>query len=224
MLENLRRDGSDEEEQNDQFYAESLASLADLYVNDAFSVSHREHASIVGIPEHLPSYAGFDLEDEVLHLKKGLTPPGASLCILGGAKFETKAPLVEKLLNAYQYVFVCGALANDIFKARGLEVGISRVSTIVPSSEVLDHPRLLTPIDVQVLREDGTVAFVLPEEVKPTDAIKDMGPQSLVLLAPHIEHAEFILWNGPTGLYEEGFIDETKQLAHARRIPAVGHC
>lgn len=213
MLENLRRDGREQE--NDPAFADALARLGDYFVNDAFSVCHRPHASIIGVPALLPNAAGIGLAQEVAHLEQALVPPEHSLCILGGAKFETKEPLIRKLLEVYERVFVCGALANDIFRARGLPVGTSRVSEGVPSEAVLSHPRLLVPVDVMVRRPDGTALSMMPEEVGEQDAIKDMGPNTLAMLAPYITASGLTLWNGPTGLYEEGFTEWSAALAHA---------
>ena len=111
MLENLRF--NPDEEANDPAFAAELASHADVYVNDAFAASHREHASIVGVAKLLPSYAGLLVEREVAKLSAALTPAKPSLAIVGGAKLETKLPLIEKLSNIYDKVFVGGALANE---------------------------------------------------------------------------------------------------------------
>jgi 3-phosphoglycerate kinase len=100
----------------------------DLFVNDAFASSHRAHASIVGIPKILPSYAGLLMEKEVRELSRALTPPPGSIAIIGGAKFETKIPLLAKLLTTYSTILLGGALGNDIIKARGLPFGSSLIS------------------------------------------------------------------------------------------------
>jgi len=111
LLENLRFDLG--EEANDTAFAQKLANLGDLYVNDAFADSHRAHASIVGIPKLLPAYAGLLLEEEVTQLTQALKPPPNSLAIIGGAKLETKLPLIEKFAGLYKKVLVGGALANE---------------------------------------------------------------------------------------------------------------
>jgi len=116
------------EEHNDKVLAKEFASLGDFYVNDAFSVAHRAHASIVGIPKLLPSYTGFQLESEVKNLSLPFVKPKHPfLFILGGAKFSTKMPLIKKYLNTADSVFIGGALLNDFLKAKGLEVGKSLV-------------------------------------------------------------------------------------------------
>ena len=121
MLENLRRDSREKE--NDRAFARAIAALGDVYVNDAFSVSHRTHASIVGVPKLLPSYAGLLFEDEVRHLSLALSPKHPFLFILGGAKFETKLPLIKKYVEIADTVFVGGALANDFLGIRGAMLG-----------------------------------------------------------------------------------------------------
>src|SRR3989344_5537136 len=135
---------------NDEGFARELAELADIYVDDAFAAAHRAHASIVGIPKHLPSYAGLLMRDEVKELTAALSPEAPSFAILVGAKFETKAPLVKTLLAAYDHLFIAGALANDVFKARGLPVGRSLISEELPGPDVLNHPHFVSPVDVVV--------------------------------------------------------------------------
>jgi len=113
---------------NDSAFAKKLSTLGDIYVNDAFSVSHREHASIVSLPKYLPSFVGLEFEEEMKNLshafKKTKRP---FLFILGGAKFSTKMPLIKKYLKLADYVFVGGALADDFLKAEGYKVGKSLV-------------------------------------------------------------------------------------------------
>jgi len=211
LLENLRREEG--EANNDEKFARALAGLAELYVNDAFSVSHRRHASIVGVPKFLPHYAGFLLEDEVAHLREALEPPSPSLCILGGAKFDTKEPLIKKMLAVYDRVFVGGALANDVFRACGYEVGRSLVSATPPSDEVFHNGHLIAPVDVVAQKENGQARVVDARDVEKDEKIVDIGPDSVRELAPVIKDAAFILWNGPMGVYEEGFDAWTHALA-----------
>ncbi|MDZ4227604.1 MAG: phosphoglycerate kinase, partial [Patescibacteria group bacterium] len=126
LLENLRRDAR--EKSNDAAFSKELAALADIYVGDAFAAAHRSHASIVGVAKLLPHYAGFLMRDEVENLSAARTPESPSFAMLGGAKFETKVPLIRSLLAAYDHLFIVGALANDIFAARGFSVGRSLIS------------------------------------------------------------------------------------------------
>lgn len=211
LLENLRTDPR--ETANDEGFAKELASLGDIYVNDAFSAAHRMHASIVGVPKYLPHYAGLLLCDEVDHLSHARTPQAPSFAILGGAKFETKAPLIKTLLETYDHLFITGALANDVYAARGLSVGTSLISEELPTAEVLNHPHCLVPVDVTVERADGQAIVKKPSEVLPDERIVDVGPDSLALIAPYIVDAKSVLWNGPTGLYEHGFTHWTQSIA-----------
>lgn len=211
LLENVRRDPR--EEKNDESFARELASLADIYVNDSFAVDHRSHASLVGVPKLLPHYAGLLLRDEVKHIDAARAPQHPSLAILGGAKFETKAPLIKLLLEKYDNVFVTGALANDVFKARGLPVGRSLISKELPNEEILSNPGFLAPIDVTAEDEGGGAKVKKPEEVAASERIVDCGPDTVAMLAPVIARSKFILWNGPTGIYEQGYNHYTEQIA-----------
>lgn len=220
MLENLRRDARETE--NDDGFAKELATLGEIYVGDAFSAAHRAHASIVGVPKYLPHYAGLLLCAEVDELTAARSPLHPSVAILGGAKFETKAPLISTLLANYDSLFLTGALANDIHRARGISVGASLISKEAPSADVLANPHLLSPVDMTVQEADGHAVVKHPGDIQPTDKIVDIGPDSLALLAPKLEAATFILWNGPTGLYEAGFTAWTHAIAEiiARRVAA----
>jgi phosphoglycerate kinase len=219
LLENLRTDSR--EVANDAIFAQELARFGDIYVDDAFSVAHRAHASIVGVPAYMPSYAGILMRQEIERLSAARAPLSPSLAILGGAKFETKEPLIKSLLAAYDQVYVVGALANDVFRARGFTIGTSLVSECMPHADVLEHPKFLAPIDVTVERADKHVQIKKIEDVTVDDRIVDMGPDSLALVAPLIMGAQFILWNGPTGLYEQGYTVWTERIAELiARSPA----
>jgi phosphoglycerate kinase len=211
LLENLRSDAR--ETANDDGFAKLLAAFGDLYVNDAFSAAHRAHASIVGIPKYLPSYAGILLRDEVRELDRARMPEHPSFAILGGAKFETKAPLIQQLLKNYDHVFITGALANDVFKAQGLPVGRSLISAELPAPSVYGNPRFVSPNDVTVEDEDKQARVKKPHEVLAGDKIVDVGPDTVRHIAPYITDAKFILWNGPTGLYEDGYDSYTHAIA-----------
>lgn len=211
LLENLRCD--ERESADDDGFAKELAALGEIYVDDAFSVAHRAHASIVGIPKYLPSYAGILMREEIAMLEKARAPEGPSLAILGGAKFETKSPLIKVLLEKYDHFFLTGALANDVFKAEGFPVGVSLISKELPDESVLKHPHFLAPVDVTVERSDEQALVKKPQEVAADEKIVDIGPDSVAKIAPLIASAKFILWNGPTGLYEDGFVSYTHAIA-----------
>ncbi len=203
MLENLRSHGG--EESNDDAFAKMLASYADYYVDDAFAVAHRKHASIVGIPKYIPGYAGITFIEEYNELMKVLNPVSPSFFILGGAKFETKEPLIAKFADLYDHVFIGGALANDFLKGTGYEVGTSLLSPVdLRGNELLQHPHIMLPTDVRVQSAAG-VRVTSVDSVKPDEKILDVGPASIESLAPIIKEAKTILWNGPLGDYEDGF-------------------
>ena len=211
LAENMRQD--ERETGNDAELVSYLATLGEVYVNDAFAEAHREHASTYGLAQVLPAYAGLTLIEEVAELSKVMTPAHPSLFLLGGAKFETKMPLVEKYLQIYDHVFVAGALMNDVFKARGLEVGKSMVSDVSLEGEAfLTNEKLIVPIDVIVDGPDGQVAKT-PDTVTPEESIMDIGPLTVQMLLGYIEKAQTILWNGPFGAYEMGYTDSTEQTA-----------
>jgi len=213
MMENLRL--HEGEMENDFAFASSLAGLGEIYVNDAFSVSHRNHASIVSLPKLLPSYAGLLFEKEIENLSVVLDPPKPFLFILGGAKFETKIPLIIKYLDKADYVFAGGALANEFFQAKGFKVGNSLVSDMdFGLEEFLDRKNLILPKDVTVRNSRG-IFVKSPESVTDQDQILDIGMETIAELKDLIDKSKFILWNGPVGDYEKGFRDGTLDLAKA---------
>lgn len=212
LLENLRRFPG--ETANDAAFARLLSERADIYVSDAFSDAHREHTSIVGIPALLPSYAGLLLRDEIEHLQAACSPAHPALFVLGGAKFETKVPLIRKFLDTYDRVFVGGALAHDLFKAKGWSVGCSLVSDVpVSAHDILSHPHLLLPVDVVVEKADGTSVIKTPQEIAEDETILDAGPQTVADLLTQARVSSFVLWNGPLGNYERGYKAQTETLA-----------
>jgi phosphoglycerate kinase len=213
LFENVRKDPR--EEANDPSFGAELAGLGDIYVNDAFADSHRAHASIVGIPAHIPGFLGLLFSEEVAHLSKALSPEHPSLFLLGGAKFETKRPLLEKCLGVYDHVFVGGALANDFFKAMGYEVGGSLVSNNLAGvfDMLRTHDTLSLPTDLIVSEGGAPGRTTTPETVARNESIMDAGPATIEALKPMIASAKFILWNGPLGNYEAGFNSATEALA-----------
>jgi len=213
LLENLRRNPG--EIGNDPKFAQTLASFGDIYINDAFSVSHRAHGSIVGIQKFLPSYAGFLFTEEVSHLSRAFNPPKPFVFVLAGAKFETKFPLVQKFIKLADSVFVGGALANDLFKTKGYEIGLSKHSGAdFGFAEILHNPKLVLPIDV-VTENTGKKTTKMATAVLSDDTIFDAGPKTVAMLAEKFASANFILWNGTLGAYENGFAEGTEALARA---------
>lgn len=234
LLENLRRHSG--EKKNDPEFAKYLAMLGDIYVNEAFPSSHRAHASIVGVPSHLHGYAGLRFATEVLNLSRVFNPPRPFIFILGGAKFDTKIPLVKKFLKTADTVFIGGALANDCFKSNGLNVGDSVVSQSDSDEninrdlvEIVSNEKVMLPLDVVIEkgeksgkggqnRKSGKKgrpdnAVVSPDEVADGDKIWDSGPETLKELEQKINFSKSVLWNGPLGNYEIGYTDATEELA-----------
>lgn len=202
LLQNLRSFAG--ETKNDPAFAKGLASLADIFVNEAFAVSHREHASIVGVPAFLPSFAGFAFAREVENLSKAFTPEHPALLVLGGAKFETKIPLIERFLTIADDIYICGALANDIYRARGYEMGVSLVSDCETNPELLKSPKIHVPSDV-IARTDSGNEEKGADSVGKTEKIVDAGSEAIADLRALVEKAKFVLWNGPLGEYEAGY-------------------
>jgi phosphoglycerate kinase len=210
LFENIRQ--YEEEKKNDEAFAKSLASLGEIFVNDAFAVSHREHASVVGIPKFLPSYAGILLGEEIKHLNITDEISRPFIFILGGAKFETKLPLIQKFLSKADHVFIGGALINDILKAKGFNVGKSLIATEeIDLTEIINSPKLILPVDV-VIKDDSEDKVKLIEQVGDEDVIVDIGPESINYLGSYLRNSKYILWNGPMGNFEIGFKDGTLHL------------
>lgn len=210
LLENLRTETG--EKKNSPSFARALSRYGEIYVNEAFSESHREYASIVGITKHLPGYAGLQFIKEVESLSKVFTPAHPFLLIVGGAKFETKIPLVKKFLRSADQIFIGGAIANDFFKAKGYEVGNSLVGdTNFQIPQLIKSKNLILPIDVEVTKNSKN-HFSKPTEIMSDENIVDIGPQSVLQLKDLINKAGFILWNGPLGKYEVGFGGATEEV------------
>ncbi len=213
MLENLRQ--NDGEKNTSVSFAMSLAALGDIYVNEAFAVSHRKDASIYLVPKRLPSYFGPLFCDEVENLSFAMRKHNPFLFVLGGAKFETKMPLIKKYLPVADTVFIGGALANNFFKVLGYEIGTSLVDDAHLSFKpILKSKKLLLPIDVIVNGPNGT-NVKSPTEVSREESILDSGPKTVALLVEQVKSAKFILWNGPLGNYESGYGKATLALAEA---------
>jgi len=234
VLENLRRDAR--EVANDISFSREVAALGDVFVQDAFDTCHRSHASIIGIPTVLPSYAGLLLEEEISELSRALSPKHPAIAVIGGAKFSTKEPVLTRLLERYDHVFAGGALANDFLSAEGRGVGKSLVSVAdaVDVKKLLNNPKLLIPLDSRVVnstdrdkRDAHQHARVAgANEVGPDEVILDHGPGTSALLDSYARDAKTILWNGPLGVYEKGFTDATdafaQTVAHSGAFSVVG--
>jgi phosphoglycerate kinase len=213
VLENIRT--FDGEMDNSKFLAQRLASLGEVFINDAFSVAHRKQASVATIPHYVLSYAGPLFKQEVTHLKPLLTPELPALFIIGGAKISTKLSLIEHYLEKGAYVFVGGAMVHNILKQLNVEIGQSLYDKdyIVPDS-ILNHPRLLLPVDV--ITADGMARDIY--DVPKDGMIVDCGKMTVALLTKHIDNAKTIIMNGPVGLYEKGWKYGSEML-----ISHIGH-
>lgn len=203
LLENLRQQSGEVE--NEYSFATFLASLGDIYVNDAFSASHREHASIVTLPTLLKSYCGCQFKKEYETLSKVFSPEHPFIVLVGGAKFETKIPVIESLLPIADTVFVGGALANDILKASGHEIGQSKVSDMDKKygEMIFKNQKIILVEDVKVKSFFFNKNKNL-KDVKNTDKIIDGGEETANMLTQKIKEAQLIVWNGPFGTFEQG--------------------
>lgn len=221
LLENVRMWKGEEE--NLPSLGRSFAALGDIYINNAFSVSHREHASVVGIPKNILSYFGPTFARELEHLTPALTPAKPALMIIGGAKIKTKLSLIERYLDQGVRVFVGGAMTHDIWKAKGVKIGQSFFDGSIQLSErFLNHPMLLLPLDVVLDNGESAPYYSIP----PQSSVVDCGPNTIALLKNEIASAKTVILNGPLGLYEKGWRHGTEgvlvYLAHAEIKSYIG--
>jgi phosphoglycerate kinase len=221
VLENLRL--NDGEVSNNSLFAKALSLMADIYVNDAFSVSHRAHASVVGVPKHLPSYAGLQLIDEVKHLSLSFNPKHPFLFILGGAKFSTKLPLIKKFVKSVDSLFIGGALANQVFKEQGFETGVSLVEKENYNLVALcKNKKIHLPVDVLAVNKKGAKRIVGPHALKADENMLDIGSETTKLLTAEIKKAKFILWNGPVGKFDTETKKLLKVIANGKATSIIG--
>ncbi|MCG2770005.1 MAG: phosphoglycerate kinase [Anaerolineae bacterium] len=208
LLENLRF--HPEEEANDPNFSKDLASLADLYVNDAFGTAHRAHASTAGVTEYLPSVAGFLMEKEIEFLGKALeSPPHPFVAVLGGAKISGKILVIENLLGKVDALLIGGGMANTFFKAQGHEIGNSLVEddSLAMAKGLMERSggKLILPVDVTVadaFSADANYKVVAVDEVKEGDLILDIGPATVERFREVLAAAKMVVWNGPMGVFE----------------------
>lgn len=225
LLENTRF--YPEEKKNDAAFAEKLASLADLYVNDAFGAVHRAHASTHGVTQYLPSYAGLLMEREVEVLAKVLESPRKPVClIVGGAKIDTKIGVLKRFLELADSFLIGGALANTFLAAEGFDVGDSlyqedkiEIARDFLLSAERKREFVYLPLDLIVADEISNDALALdikPEGVEGAMKILDIGTLSIDVFKRAIAEAGTVIWNGPMGLYEfTPFEAGTREIAKA---------
>jgi len=234
LLENLRFHA--EEEGNDEAFAKELASFADVYVNDAFGTSHRAHASVAAITQHLPSAAGFLLEKEIRYLGDALKNPQKPFAvILGGAKVSDKIGIVEHMIDKVDQLLIGGAMAYTFLKVQGVAVGKSRVESekLDLAEQILKKARekkveLLLPEDHVVVQEFSENA---PHQVSGPGIEEgwmgvDIGPKTTEKYAGLLRHAKVVIWNGPMGVFEmepfkKGSLGVAKSLAENKNAVTI---
>lgn len=233
LLENLRFHA--QETQNDPEFARRLASLADLYVDDAFGVVHRAQASVVGVAEYLPAVAGLLLEQELVALGGVLEDPEQPfVAILGGAKISGKIEIIDNLLPKLKRLLIGGGMANTFFKAQGYPVGDSLVEDdaieIAVATLKQGAEKLMLPVDVVVadaFAADAESKVVPAAQVPDGWRIMDIGPETLRRFGEALRPARTVVWNGPMGVFEfpafaEGTFALARQLAEIDAITIIG--
>jgi phosphoglycerate kinase len=212
------------ETSNDSGFADQLAALADIYVDDAFGAAHRAHATTVGVAERLPAAAGLLMEEEIDYLDKVLEDPERPfVAILGGAKVSDKLGVIESLLGTADSLLVGGAMGFTFFRALGYEVGDSLVEEdyLEEAKRLMEEAgdRLVLPVDVVVAdaMEEGAESETVAVEGIPLGKMGlDIGPETVDLFAQHISGASTIFWNGPMGVFEiDAFAKGTEGVARA---------
>jgi len=209
ILENIRF--YEGEEKNDDKFAKHLASLGDIYVNDAFSCSHRSHASIQQISKHLPSFSGLQLDLEVAALNKittEITKPVT--CIIGGSKISTKIDIIKNLIPKFDNIIIVGAMANNFIEYFGNNIGksIKEENCVQIVEEILSlskkkECKIIYPEDVLVSKNlNGSPKNKDLDQILPDEMILDIGPKTINKIVNIIGKSKTILWNGPAGYFE----------------------
>lgn len=225
LLENLRF--YEEEKKNDPGFIKELATLGEIYVNDAFGAAHRAHASTEGLAHYLPGVAGFLLEKEIEYMSKALK--GANhpfVAIIGGAKVSDKIGVIDNLLNKVDTLIIGGGMANTFLSAQGYNMGKSIVEEdkVALAKEILKKAeggkvKILLPQDVVVSREfknDGNHRVSSLTEIDNEEMALDIGPKSSDIFSEEIAKAKTVVWNGPMGVFEmDNFAKGTEAVASA---------
>jgi len=236
LLENLRF--HPEEEANDPAFARALASLAELYVNDAFGAAHRAHASTEGVAHYLPAVAGFLMEKEIDYLSRALeSPERPFVVIIGGSKVSDKIGVLKNLIGRVNAMLLGGGMANTFLLAKGYSVGrsLAEPDKVAVAKELMTMAlekgiNLLLPVDVAVADRFAADAAcqVVPTNAVPADwCILDIGPQTMALFTQEIRAARTVVWNGPLGVFEfsrfaKGTLAIARALAESGAITIVG--
>ena len=209
FLENIRF--YEEEEKNDPKFAKTLSELGEIYVNDAFSCSHRAHASVDKITEYLPSYCGLQMNTEINALKKVTSNIERPItCIIGGSKISTKISVIKNLIPKFDNIVIVGGMANNILENNGHNIGKSlkeeNCKQIIEEILLLGKKHgcnILLPVDVSVgksLNDNYKIKNLT--EVEDDDLILDIGPKTIKLICSLLENSKTVLWNGPLGYFE----------------------
>ena len=226
LLENIRF--YPQEEANDEKFSKKLASLGEIYVNDAFSCSHRDHASVSKITKYIPSYSGIQINAEVnalnkitLEIKKPVT------CIIGGSKISTKINIIKNLIPKFNSIIIVGAMANNIFKYKGLNIGnslyekgIGNIVKEIFSYAKNNNCKIYFPRDVKTGKKLNDTSIEKDfRDIESDDMILDVGSKTLVEIKKIIDNSSTILWNGPLGYFEnqnfsQGSLEIAKYIAH----------
>ena len=220
MLENVRF--NEGEESNDSEFSKKLSDLGDIYVNDAFSCSHRSHASVVGITKYIPSYFGLQIIQEIEALKKITSEIKKPVTlIMGGSKISTKIKIIKNLAKKFNNIVIVGGMANTMLKYTGSNIGKSicendcgsLVNEIVDISKRFDC-KITCPIDAVVSKNfEGTGKKKDIKEINDDEMILDVGPKTILMIKKIIEVSNTVLWNGPAGYFENpSFQNGTKKI------------
>jgi phosphoglycerate kinase len=237
LLENLRFHA--EEKKNDPEFCKQLAKLADVYINDAFAVAHRAHASVVGVVEYFKDYAaGFLLQQEMDYFNRSVSNPSRPLvAIVGGAKVSSKLGALRNMIDRVDKMIIGGAMANTFLKAQGYGVGSSRVEDdlLDTANELIAKAqkqgvKLYLPVDCIVADRFDPKAETrrtTAQEVPENWMILDIGPASTMLFGEALENAGTIIWNGPMGAFEmeafaKGTMAMVRKLASSHALTIVG--
>ena len=223
FLENIRF--YEAEEKNDSSFAKQLANLGDLFVNDAFSCSHRAHTSVSKITEFLPSFAGLQLITEINALKKVTTEIKKPVtCVIGGSKISTKIGIIKNLIPKFDNIIIVGGMANNILHFKGNKIGKSikeeNCESIV--NEIFETSKnhscnIIYPQDVLVGKNTKDISRVKEvDEILDDDLILDIGPKTINTIKKVIDRSKTVLWNGPAGYFENpNFAKGSKEIAMA---------
>lgn len=234
LLENVRF--YKEEEENEPNFAKELASLADIYVNDAFGVAHRKHASTFGVARLLPNAIGFLMENEIKTISEAIeNPKRPFVAIFGGAKVQDKIKAILNIAKSADVIMVGGAMAYSFLMAKGFTVGRSMANTesVQTAEKIIKEldemgKRLLVPIDhVAYMFGDKKEKTFVVETLSGEMVGADIGPQTIKLFEDEIKEARQVIWNGPLGKYEdpkfqEGTFQIAKRIAHSQAYSIVG--